>query len=166
MLHLESCCCFAGVVEIITNDGRIIKVAQLELGASWTGILSLHGCVVQHLACWNLHHLHQQYCACMLLQGLFRGYDQVTNVILENCCELVFSTTVSAADTPLCSGQHAWRQLQQWSGLRPIPGRLPESNSGYTWREGQALTLCMCAVLQAGVQLADLGLQVIRGDNM
>ena len=33
----------------------------------------------------------------VLLQGIFRGYDQVTNVILENCCELVFSTSVSAA---------------------------------------------------------------------
>lgn len=37
-------------------------------------------------------------CWCLLLQGIFRGYDQVTNVILENCCELAFSTTVS---TPL-----------------------------------------------------------------
>lgn len=31
---------------------------------------------------------------CTRTQGIFRGYDQVTNVIMENCCELVFSTTV------------------------------------------------------------------------
>eukprot|EP00775_Hariotina_reticulata_P003045 gene3045-3326_t len=43
--------------------------------------------------------------------GILRGYDQTTNVILEDCCELVFST-------------------------------------------------------QSGVQLAELGLQVIRGDNI
>lgn len=32
---------------------------------------------------------------CAVLQGIFRGYDQVTNVIMEECAELVYSTTVS-----------------------------------------------------------------------
>jgi small nuclear ribonucleoprotein (snRNP)-like protein len=51
-------------------------------------------------------------CWCLLLQGIFRGYDQVTNVILENCCELAFSTTVS---TPL--EQQPKRLLFLWLSI-------------------------------------------------
>jgi hypothetical protein len=36
---------------------------------------------------------------CLLLaaQGILRGYDQVNNLIIQDCCELVFSTTVRGA---------------------------------------------------------------------
>jgi hypothetical protein len=39
-------------------------------------------------------------------QGILRGYDQTTNVILEDCCELVFSTTVSCSGLPMISALH------------------------------------------------------------
>jgi LSM domain len=49
--HTQHWMACAGVIEVITNDGRVIK-------------------------------------------GILRGYDQTSNVILEDSCELVFSTTV------------------------------------------------------------------------
>eukprot|EP00882_Tetradesmus_deserticola_P012983 GHRQ01013765.1.p1 GENE.GHRQ01013765.1~~GHRQ01013765.1.p1 ORF type:complete len:102 (+),score=34.80 GHRQ01013765.1:318-623(+) len=46
-----------------------------------------------------------------VVKGILRGYDQVNNLIIQDCCELVFSTT-------------------------------------------------------SGVQMAEMGLQLIRGDNV
>jgi len=80
---------------------------------------------------------------------MLRGFDQTTNLILEDCHERVYSTQVC-----VCVSTRRW-----------IVGQLSASQSmivrrGADWRDTEGL--CW----QSGVEMLELGLYVIRGDNV
>lgn len=77
---------------------------------------------------------------CKILQGLLRGYDQTNNLVIEDCHERVFSATVRAAPS-----SHA---LTDCEVLRCL------------------FVLNAWSSAQDGVALEQLGLYMVRGDNV
>lgn len=123
----------AGTVSIITNDGRNMVVRRVSQRRCLPALTYEDSGVSVHV--W--------------LQGLLRGYDQSSNIVLDDCHERVYSTRV-------CS---------------------PDLLNGFFGITGSILTVCFASTLelnhtilnflQAGVERVALGgFHIIRGDNM
>lgn len=85
----------------------------------------------------------------MLLQGTLRGYDQATNLILDECHERVYSSKVGQRVGPAARLGISHAPAASGPGVDPPPR-----------------PLASCTPQQSGVEQLVLGLYVIRGDNM
>lgn len=169
----------AATVSVITNDGRTIVVSPTQRLPPSAPALHPHGptdaCSQVAPAAGGLHSHQLLLC---LLQGTLRGYDQATNLILDECHERVYSSKVRRL---------SWRGLHPAAGGPEVACVLGECLQCRAWRvatedmqplSGDATAalprrtlMCRCAVdavvlLQSGVEHLMLGLYVIRGDNM
>lgn len=106
---------------------------------------------------------------CPWLQGTLRGYDQATNLILDECHERVYS---SKARSGSWARVHSCRQQRVFTTA--LSAIAPNESSAWLFcpllhlccpSRAQPTRLCLPAV-QSGVEQLVLGLYVIRGDNM
>ena len=85
------------------------------------------------------------------MQGTLKGYDQATNLVLHDCHERVYSTQVSSKGSTLLQAVvPALATAIQICGRSPLYGHA---------------MICLVP-LQKGMERQNLGLQVLRGDNM
>ena len=89
-----SCCSFfkfilchvllSGSISVITNDGKHIVVSHCLPLISWATLSACFSvCICCGMGC---------YCYFCWWQGTLKGFDQATNIVLENCHERVYST--------------------------------------------------------------------------
>lgn len=85
-------CLCAATISVITNDGRVIVVCTTFKQSVLVAV-----CCNLHLVSCNLFAAQNKAADMMpfmLLQGILRGYDQATNLILDECHERVYSSKV------------------------------------------------------------------------
>ena len=115
------------------------------------------------------------WCLDYLLQGILRGYDQATNLILDECFERVYSTKVRRHC--LCARQHESRRALRLLLCLFFTTFCPEDQlRAAGLGRGACNHACRralprptprsAACPQSGVEQLVLGLYVVRGDNM
>ena len=78
----------AEMISIITNDGRNIVVS---LHVTW---ISSWMCFLAFILCFWTHAYLSDHNDLYFIQGILKGFDQATNIILDESHERVFSTKV------------------------------------------------------------------------